>query len=229
MKAKIHCIKGHTASVSQAEVALESFNRYGWDAELVEGCTPQTIDPEEGYLNSDLKGGRLESFRSSEPPKYDIKKACFINHVRHWRRVLEANEPMAFVEHDAICTGKPPNLVTAPYVFLAYETALNQGVFAGRADLRNYKIQPSLQTISPFPDNYPLRYYKESIYKGAIMTPGTVAYIVNPVGAMKLLDAIQRYGIEQSDFHINSHNVKMSYMYPSPVKYNKNLNTSHTL
>ena len=61
------------------------------------------------------------------------------------------------------------------------------------------------------------------------MTPGTVAYIVSPVGAKKLLEAIKKHGIEQSDFHINEANVPLSYMHPSPVIYNTNLNTSHNL
>lgn len=229
MKARIHYIKGHLASTNQAEYASETFARNGWKVELVKGVTPATIDPDEGYLSGDLKGGRLESFRTSEPPKYFIKKACFINHVRHWRRVLEEGQSMAFVEHDAICTGPPPRVVTAQFIFLAMETALKQEVFEGRADLRRYKIKNPLMNVAPFPSDYPLRYYKESVYKGSIMIPGTVAYIVSPVGAMKLLKAIQQYGMEQSDFHINAHNVDLSYMHPSPVKYNENLNTSHRL
>ncbi len=229
MKARIHYIKGHEKSEQQANAASDSFGRNGWEVELVKGVTPDTLDPNEGYLSGDLKGGRLESFRTSEPRKYNIKKSCFINHVRHWRKVLEEGRSMAFVEHDAICVGPPPPIVTAQYIFLAMERALKQEVFESRSDLHRYKLKPPLQNIAPFPDNYPLRYYKESIYKGSIMTPGTVAYIVSPVGAKKLLEAIQKHGIEQSDFHINEANVPLSYMHPSPVIYNTNLNTSHNL
>lgn len=229
MKARIHYVKGHAGSEAQANTASSSFTRHGWDVELVKGVTPVTLDPDEGYLSGDLKGGRLESFRTSEPTKYNIKKACFINNVRHWRKVLEVGKPMAFVEHDAICVGSPPPMVNAQFVFLAMEYALKQKVFEGRADLRNYTFKKPSMGIAPFPENYPLRYYKESIYKGSRMTPGTVAYIVSPVGAKKLLEAVQKHGIEQSDFHINEFNVALSYMHPSPVKYNVNLNTSHNL
>jgi hypothetical protein len=43
-----------------------------------------------------------------------------------------------------------------------------------------------------------------------------------------MLMAIAKYGIDQSDFMINSFNLKMEYLIPSPVKFNKiNLSTSY--
>ena len=60
------------------------------------------------------------------------------------------------------------------------------------------------------------------------MAPGTAAYAITPKGAMKMLKAVQKYGIDQSDFMINSHNIEMQCLIPSPVKFNKiNLSTSY--
>ena len=43
-----------------------------------------------------------------------------------------------------------------------------------------------------------------------------------------MLDTIYRNGIDQSDFMINSFNLKMQCLIPSPVKFNKiNLSTSY--
>ena len=42
------------------------------------------------------------------------------------------------------------------------------------------------------------------------------------------LGAVTRYGLDQSDYIINSMNVKLQYANPSPVKFNsKNLSTSN--
>ena len=228
MKTLLHYIKGHIKSEQQASYALETFHRYSsWDVELVEGVTPDTIDETE-YDIIDLPNGRLSSIRQNEPTKYLIKKSCIFNNLRFYERVILENEPMAFVEHDAICCGEAPNVVNEDFVFLSYEYALKQSVFDGRSDLKQYTNISKLGS-NKFPTDYPLRYYKDSIYKDAIMTPGTCAYIVTPAGARKLLDSARKNGLEQSDFHINSHNIELSYCYPSPVRYNINLNTSHKL
>ena len=48
------------------------------------------------------------------------------------------------------------------------------------------------------------------------------------VRAKKLLSAIDKHGFDQSDFMINSKNVRMQYIVPSPVKFNTvNLSTSY--
>ena len=61
------------------------------------------------------------------------------------------------------------------------------------------------------------------------MAPGTAAYAITPIGAKKLLTIAEK-GLDQSDFLINSNNIKMQYLMPSPVQFNKiNLNTSHKL
>ena len=61
-----------------------------------------------------------------------------------------------------------------------------------------------------------------------MMAPGTGAYCVSPKGAKKLLSAIDKHGFDQSDFMINSKNVRMQYIVPSPVKFNTvNLSTSY--
>lgn len=228
MKGLIYYIAGHAGSEKQAEESFKSFERYGWDVELVEGVTPDTIDESE-FPWGDLKGGRLQSFLTSEPEKYLIKKSCIFNNLRHYVRVIKEKRPIAFIEHDALCTGPPPSIVYSPFLFLAFETALKQKVFEGNRAVRDYKLTTPITNFTPFPSDYPLRYYKDSIYRGAQMTPGTVAYIVTPLGAKKLLVASKENGMEQSDFHINSMNIDMAFMYPSPVKYNINLNTSHTL
>ena len=83
--------------------------------------------------------------------------------------------------------------------------------------------------VNDLPSNYPLKYYKNNQYKGCNMIAGTAAYIISPKGAKKLLDALSQ-GLDQSDFFINEKNVRLQYLSPSPVRFQKiNLNTSHKL
>ena len=59
------------------------------------------------------------------------------------------------------------------------------------------------------------------------MAPGTGAYAITPAGAKKMLAATENV-IDQSDFMLNEYNLKIEYVYPSPVKFNtENLSTSY--
>ena len=60
------------------------------------------------------------------------------------------------------------------------------------------------------------------------MIPGTGAYVVTPKGAAKLLEALEDYGWEQSDFFINTMNVNLDYIVPEYFTFKSgNLNSSH--
>ena len=95
--------------------------------------------------------------------------------------------------------------------------------------LGKYKWRPPFEMgVTTFPRNYPLKYYRPTIYKGHNMTPGTAAYMLTPWGAEKILKAVEKNGLEQSDFIINERNLKLQYITPSIAKYQKrNLNLSH--
>ena len=105
MKGVIVYIKGHEASEKQAQDALKSFQKYGWDVELREGITPDTLEESE-YNYPIIMNSRLSSYYDSNLKSYLTKKSCLSNQIKLWREVIEADEPMAFIEHDAICIGK---------------------------------------------------------------------------------------------------------------------------
>jgi len=214
-------------SIEQANHSLKSFLDHGYDAELNLGITPNTLDESE-FPFHDIEKGRLQSFKINEPKKYPIKKSCLFNNLRFARRVLESNESMIFAEHDAVCIGAWSDWDFEDFLFLSFDyafkppTALNIII-----PCRNYKL-PTTKGVLDFPSNYPLKYYKDTIYKGSIMTPGTAAYALSPSGARKLLNAAETHGLEQSDMIINTYNMRLQYVHPSPCKYSTiNLNTSH--
>lgn len=229
MKGSIIYVKGHKSSEIQSEQCLESFQKYGWDVSLVEGVTPETLDDKEWDVPC-IKGGRLIGFRDKGERSYLTKKSCLTNHVRIWRKVIETNEPHAFIEQDAICISKYDHKYFDDVLILNIDYAFKlPSVLGTLSSMAGYTPFPTL-IPKALPSNYPLQYYKNNAYNGHNMIPGTAAYAITPSGAKKLLKAAEEYGIDQSDFLINEHNVRLSYISPSPVKFNtKNLNLSHKL
>ena len=213
-------------SIEQAKRSVKSFLDYGYDAELNLGITPNTLDESE-FPFTDIDKGRIQSFNINEPSKYPIKKSCLFNNLRFARRVLESNESMIFAEHDAVCIGAWGDWTFEDFLFLSFDYAFKPPTVLNKGKYKKYKL-PATKGVSDFPSNYPLKYYKDTVYKNSIMTPGTAAYALSPSGAQKLLNAAETHGLEQSDMIINTYNMRLQYVHPSPCKYAKvNLNTSH--
>lgn len=229
MKGRIIFIEGRKDSEAQAKQAYDSFRKYGWDVEMMAGITPATLD-ESDFPYPDVPGGRFAGIHNDEPKKYPIKKSCLFNNLKFCEKVVDAKEPMAFIEHDALCIGPwESNWRFEEFLFLSFDWCFKPPtVLSQYFHLKRWKAPSLFPGVQQFPESFPLRYYKDTVYKGAIMSPGTAAYCLTPKGARKLLDAAEKNGLEQSDYHINSKNLKMEFVYPSPVRYNKvNLNTSH--
>lgn len=225
MKTQITYVKENRDSVKQSAESLKSYLKYGWPASLNEGITPKTLNKKD-FDFIDMPHGRLNSFLISEKKKYPIKVSCLYNNLHFAKRVIESDEPMVFAEHDSICIDRYNGFSFEDYCFLAMDYA-----FKPPTTLAKYNWTPKAGIgVQDFPDDYPLRYYKDTTYKGHYMTPGTAAYALSPAGAKKILHAAEKYGLEQSDFIFNAHNLRMQYITPSPVKYNTtNLNLSHKI
>lgn len=229
MKVQITYVDSVEASVNQAKEALDSFKKYNWDAELNQGIIPDTLN-ENDFPYPNTVGSRLHDFSCQNARKYKVKKSCLFNNLHFCKKVIELDQPMVFAEHDAICINSYSGFDFDEFCFLSYEYAfLPPTSLAKHPRLRNFK-QKFVNGVHDFPKDYPLKYYKNSLYKNYIMSPGTAAYALTPKGAKKMLEAAERNGLEQSDFIYNTHNIRMQYVYPSPVKYNNsNLNLSHRL
>jgi len=227
MIGQIVYVKGHEESEKQASEAQTSFKKWGWDTYLHEGLTWETVENSAEYKDYKIvENSRLLNFKKENNHKFLTKLSCAINHVRFWRKVVETNKPMAFIEHDSICTYSWDNYQFDEYLILNCEFVFRPPNKLGLSQFKDYKW-PSFG-LCPWPSDYPLKYYRENLWKDSNMAPGTGAYAITPLGAKKMLDTIYRNGIDQSDFMINSFNLKMQCLIPSPVKFNKiNLSTSY--
>ena len=238
MKTFVIYVKGHTESEKYADECVDSFKR-GYDVKKIEGVTPVTLNR---FLYSDLspmKNSRAQAFLENVPKreKKDIhltKKSCFLNHVRIWSRAIELNEPVLFIEHDSICVRDwdfPDftdvlilNALSAPKQKCL--KTLKKGFDKAFAGIQNGIHDYSLNSF-----NIPLIYNKDNKFKGGAQIPGTAAYGVTPKAAKKLLGSVMKNGWEQSDYFINSKNVKIQFAVPEYFTFNSkpNLELSHSL
>lgn len=222
MKSFIIYVKGHKSSEKQANTVKVSCNKSGFDAELLEGVTPDTLNQYEEY--PDAKNSRICDFKKENMKIYNTKKACFTNHIRIWKKCLELNEPVVFLEQDVGNVRKWDNTSFNEILILNADSAFKQSVFD------HVENKPWLRKGCCKYDNSPLIYRHNNQWKGSRMIPGTGSYAVTPKGAKRLLKKLETYGWEQSDFFINSYNVDLEYIIPEYFNFKSdNLNMSHSI
>lgn len=227
MKGYIIYIEGHKKSTQQAKQSLKSFRNFGWDVELRAGITPENVKKTGYYDRRLVPNGRLDGFKKENINTFETKLSCFSNHLNFWKEVVDADEPMCFLEHDSICISEFPKVRFNDYLLLNCKYVFSPPSALAQSKFMGFEF-PDTKGVNPFPFSYPLKYYKKNIFHGSDMAPGTASYAITPKGAKKLLDASDKYGLDQSDFFINSFNVEMNYITPSLVKFNdSNLQTSH--
>jgi len=230
MKGYIHYVKDHAESEAQAKQSLKSFQKYDWnDVSLREGYTPETM-PRHYFDYPLISNGRLDGIAQRGERTHLRKLACIANQIRLWREVVETDQPMSFIEHDAICVGRKQNSDFSELLCYNIEYAFEPpSVLGSLNQFKGYKPPLSFDP-KPLPFDYPLTYYKNNIYNGHAMIPGTAHYGITPKGAKKLLYKAETTGLDQSDFFINTYNIVIEYINPSPTRFNKvNLNLSHKI
>lgn len=227
MKCRLIYIPNHLGSLDQRDQALESFSQYsGWDVEKRQGVTPATVEKRFEYTWPIKKNSRLLNFREENENRFLTKLSCVINHIKFWRYVVKHDEPMVFLEHDAICVGDWEGAEFDEYLILNAEYVFRKPNKLGLQQFLDYTF-PGGPGVHSLPDDYRLQYYRRNDWKGSHMVPGTGAYAITPKGAKKMLAVAER-GVDQSDFILNSHNINIEYLLPSPIKFNtKNLSTSY--
>lgn len=227
MKGQIVYIKGHAESEKQAQQSYDSFKRNGWDVELIEGITRHTVEDTKEFKELEIIAeSRLYNFEEENYNKFLTKVSCAINHVRFWKRVIDEKETLAFLEHDAIGVMDPGDLQFDEYLILNAEYVFKPPSKLNLNQFKNYEWLGF--GVNHLPKDYPLKYYRENIWKDSLMVPGTGAYAITPKGAERMLDTVDIFGIDQSDYMLNSYNINIQYILPSPVKFNStNLSTSY--
>lgn len=227
MKAQITYISHYFDSITQSDQAIRSFDAFkNWEVEKTPGVTPETVKSQFEYNIPIKENSRLLDFKKEDTLRYLTKLSCVINHVKFFKRVIAADEPMVFLEHDALCTRSWVDVDFDEYLILNAEYVFKP---PNKLALRQYKdyVWPGTKGVYEMQQDYRLTYYRDNNWNGSFMAPGTGAYALTPKGAKRLLAAAEK-NLDQSDFLINSYNVNMQYLLPSPIKFNSvNLSTSY--
>lgn len=226
MKTQITYVSHHDGSINQMGALERSFVGYsGWEYESKSGITPRTLKKYPERNIPMIEQSRLLNFKRENINRYETKLSCVLNHVMFWRRVVEADEPMAFLEHDALCCGDWKDYDFDEYLILNAESVFRPPNKLAIQRLKGYKWTG--KGVNNLPDDYPLQYHRENAWHGYNMAPGTGAYAITPKGAKRLLTVAEK-NLDQSDFIVNSHNVNIQYIMPSVMKFqNVNLSLSY--
>lgn len=227
MKANIIYIESHAKSYRAAQNCLQSCKQLGTiDAELVGGITPSNLaDVEKKYSVKPVPNSRAYAYETEQQPMYHTKKSCFFNHVLFWEKVVELNEPMIFLEHDAICVRKYDYPEFDEVLVLNLDAAFKHNKNLWKKHAHSYIYKDKQATVRPLVSS--LKYWKDNIFKGGYLIPGTAAYAITPKGANRLLNSMQTHGWDQSDFFINTKNVNIEYSDPQYFKFSgPNMSTS---
>lgn len=222
MKSFIVYVKNHEKSEAYMKSCLVSCENMGFEAEPFEGVIPTTLEDYKDLMYPEIPNGRATSFKDNNLKTYNTKRSCFTNHVRIWKKCIELNLPVAFIEQDSYCIKAWDNRPFEELLILNIESAFKQTVFS---HVRG-KPNPLIGTNDY--NNSPLIYNKINHFYGSLMIPGTAAYAVTPKGAKRLLSNLETHGWDQSDFFINTKNVRIQYAYPEYFTFkHPNLNMSH--
>ena len=128
-----------------------------------------------------------------------------------WKKCIELNEPVAFIEQDADCIRPWGNETFDEVLILNIESAFRQKVFEHLASLgwiRGWNLGVNTYDESPIP----YRHSNKS-WKGSYMMPGTASYAITPKGANKLLKNVNN----MSKYFFNKLNI-LKKQYPNIIK-----------
>ena len=223
MKAIIIYVNGNIKSKQQAIECFGSCKKLGYDVMTMHGSTPDSMKIDFPY--SEIEDARVRIFKKENHKKYLAKKACFSNHIRIWKHVVKTNEEVLVLEHDAVAVEEWDSPQYDEVLVLNMKSAMSRSIAHAVKPPDSAYEKEGVQDIKD--SGSKLIYNRKNLYTGSYMMPGTASYVINPVGANKLLTALSN-GWEQSDYFMNTHNINIKYTTPDYFILNQNnLQMSH--
>ena len=225
MKAAIIYVENHQKSISQAKKCFASCKKLGYDVLTFKGSTPDNMKIKFDY--DEIEDARVRIFKKENIKKYFAKKACFSNHIRLWKHIVKTNEPLLVLEHDAIAIKEWDNPKYDEVLVLNMKSAMSRSIAHAVKPPESAYEKEGTHNIET--SGSKLIYNRDNKYNGSYMMPGTASYVINPIAASKLLNALDG-GWEQSDYFMNTFNINIKYTVPDYFTLNENnLLMSHGL
>ena len=200
MKAYGITIRGNTVSEAGFKRLVKSSKDVGnkFNINRFEAITPDYVDinmetqklkwnyPWVGK-EIDLATGLLKSAYRTKNPKARV--ACALSHYLLWRTCVKLDEPLLILEHDAVFIQAVDFDVNDSNMFIV---GINNPLGATRKSREFYTEIVNNEKwiqLAPTIDSY-------EVPQGLA---GNSAYIIKPVGAQKMLDAVKQYGLWPND------------------------------
>ena len=187
MLAYVITIKGHSQSEEAAARCIESAKKYNIHVDNFWAVTPTNTDLKQRLKNEGIpQKGFTEKYS-----RLDNCIAAFLSHYSLWQRVIDINDTVLVLEHDAVFTnGFPENI---------------------KGDITSFG-SPSYGKFKQ-----PANGYGPLISKQYL--PGAHAYSITPTGARMLVERAKR-DAEPTDVFINNKKFPgtIQEYYPWPVE-----------
>lgn len=207
MKAYVITVDGNLISQSAASNCIDSHAKFKQDfsIEKYNAIRPEQVDEEFKTLpfqwtypwdepRIDIKNGlKLTPYKTADRKK---RIACFLSHYYLWHHCVKIKEPILVLEHDALFIRHMnyDYILTSKYGIIGINNPLGA---TRRADIFDSQVQTmrgenlDADGVIPVPtiDNF-------DIPQGLA---GNSAYVIKPIGAEEILDAVNQNGAWPND------------------------------
>tara|TARA_B100001109_G_scaffold253099_1_gene250260 strand:- start:2167 stop:2850 length:684 start_codon:yes stop_codon:yes gene_type:complete len=200
---------GEGLSENLAQECIESAKKFGIQAKIFPATWGKDIDKH--FVEQDLK-----IYKKGQKKK-DINpglKGCLLSHYRLWKKCIESQEPMMIFEHDNIVLRDIPQKLLNTFEDVLHLDFASRQVTDYEDFTETYNGDDVKQWCPQIPRLSGHELYNKTHIKGSH------AYIIKPLGAIKMVDWVWNVGALSPDLAMNSTAIDLRYTLTSFCRIN---------
>tara|TARA_B100000676_G_scaffold107390_1_gene107393 strand:- start:3717 stop:4400 length:684 start_codon:yes stop_codon:yes gene_type:complete len=200
---------GEGLSENLAQECIESAKKFGIQAKIFPATWGKDIDKH--FVEQDLK-----IYKKGQKKK-DINpglKGCLLSHYRLWKKCIESQEPMMIFEHDNIVLRDIPEKLLNTFEDVLHLDFASRQVTDYEDFTETYNGDDVKQWCPQIPRLSGHELYNKTHIKGSH------AYIIKPLGAIKMVDWVWNVGALSPDLAMNSTAIDLRYTLTSFCRIN---------
>ena len=200
---------GEGLSENLAQECIESAKKFGIQAKIFPATWGKDIDKH--FVEQDLK-----IYKKGQKKK-DINpglKGCLLSHYRLWKKCIESQKPMMIFEHDNIVLRDIPEKLLHTFEDVLHLDFASRQVTDYEDFTETYNGDDVKQWCPQIPRLSGHELYNKTHIKGSH------AYIIKPLGAIKMVDWVWNVGALSPDLAMNSTAIDLRYTLTSFCRIN---------
>ena len=200
---------GEGLSENLAQECIESAKKFGIQAKIFPATWGKDIDKH--FVEQDLK-----IYKKGQKKK-DINpglKGCLLSHYRLWKKCIESQEPMMIFEHDNIVLRDIPQKLLNTFEDVLHLDFASRQVTDYEDFTETYNGDDVKQWCPQIPRLSGHELYNKTHIKGSH------AYIIKPLGAIKMVDWVWNVVALSPDLAMNSTAIDLRYTLTSFCRIN---------